>query len=51
MYTCEHLASNLVQDAFFKSSEMHVNINLKSYTSVYVQQQQHVNFPVPVDLL
>ena len=36
MYTCEHGASNLVQDAIFKSSEIHVNIKLKSI------QQQHV---------
>ena len=29
MYICEHGASNLVQDAIFKSSEIHVNIKLK----------------------
>ena len=33
MYTCEHGASNLVQEAIFKSSEIHVNIKLKSYTT------------------
>ena len=31
MYTCEYGASNLVQNAIFKSSEIHVNIKLKSY--------------------
>ena len=41
MYTCEHGASNLVQDAIFKSSEIHVNIKLKSYTR-RLQEQQHV---------
>ena len=35
MYTCEHRASNLVQDATFKNSEIHVTVNVrvKSYMS------------------
>ena len=40
MYTCEHGASNLVQDAIFKSSEIHVNIKLTSSTRRL--QEQHV---------
>ena len=40
MYTCEHWASNLVQDAIFKSFEIHVTL---SVNLIQQQQQQHVS--------
>ena len=40
MYTFEHWASKLVQDAIFNSSEIHVN--LKQVLQQQQQQQQPV---------